>query len=353
MEGVDWSVESASEWYRQHQVAPHLPSLFYLPEYVTPEQESALLREVRASKAKWVQVRTPERLAADGGDGGMYGGKPPNHVLINSYMPGEGIMHLPYCGFGESPGLKVTSDLAAAAAGGAAAATEGGCGGCGGLPPVAAHTRCCQSPGQSEHQGELHLRLQQPQPLQDQEDQEDQDADGGHTSDAAAARPEDASAAPANTPTPAPAIVLHPHEGPYGDGDCPPGGDCSRRSSYNVSLLLQPRSLVVFRDEAFTDCLHSIDEVSEELLDESVANLDMHGLSPGTRLARGDSYGARAASWVMGEVDMCVDTSSRRVLEAAALSGRGVAVGGRDEGPKESPLALLAWSGVEWRGVLD
>lgn len=28
-----------------------------------------------------------------------------------------------------------------------------------------------------------------------------------------------------------------------------------------TSVLLQPRSLVVFREQAFTDCLHSIDEV--------------------------------------------------------------------------------------------
>ncbi|PNG99069.1 putative alpha-ketoglutarate-dependent dioxygenase ABH6, partial [Tetrabaena socialis] len=106
----------------QHQFAPHLPSLFYLPEYVNEAEEERLLREVRASRAKWVQlsgrrlqnhggvvhakglIPAPlpswlqpllQRLAAEGGgDGpsGLYGGLPPNHVLVNSYRPGEGIM---------------------------------------------------------------------------------------------------------------------------------------------------------------------------------------------------------------------------------------------------------------------
>ncbi|PNH04054.1 putative alpha-ketoglutarate-dependent dioxygenase ABH6 [Tetrabaena socialis] len=54
-----------------------------------------------------------------------------------------------------------------------------------------------------------------------------------------------------------------------------------------ASLLLAPRSLVVFRDQAFTDCLHSIDEVQEEVLDGSVANLALCGAEEGAVLPRG------------------------------------------------------------------
>ncbi|GIL57147.1 hypothetical protein Vafri_12447 [Volvox africanus] len=115
----DSGLTFGSEWYRKYRVAPHLPSLFYVQDYVVPEQEAALLREVRASKSKWVQLSGRRlqnlggvvhskglipaplpswleplltRLAGEGGEGGLYGGKPPNHVLVNSYLPGEGIM---------------------------------------------------------------------------------------------------------------------------------------------------------------------------------------------------------------------------------------------------------------------
>lgn len=39
----------------------------------------------------WLQQPLLARLAVDVA-GDLYGGQPPNHVLVNSYMPGEGIM---------------------------------------------------------------------------------------------------------------------------------------------------------------------------------------------------------------------------------------------------------------------
>lgn len=39
-----------------------------------------------------------------------------------------------------------------------------------------------------------------------------------------------------------------------------------------VGVYLPPRSLLLFSDEAYTAYLHSIDEVAEDLLDETVAN---------------------------------------------------------------------------------
>lgn len=41
-----------------------LPSIFYVPGFVSEDEEERLLREVHASKAKWTQAR--ERLAVGG-----------------------------------------------------------------------------------------------------------------------------------------------------------------------------------------------------------------------------------------------------------------------------------------------
>ncbi|KAG2483009.1 hypothetical protein HYH03_018089 [Edaphochlamys debaryana] len=217
--GAEGPASPSPEWRDRYRVAPHLPSLYYIPEYVGAEEEAALLREVRASRAKWVQlsgrrlqnhggvvhpkglIPAPlpswlqpllRRLAAEGaateGGGaataagagstagictGLYGGLPPNHVLVNSYLPGEGIM--PH---EDGPSY---------------------------LPVVA-----IVSLG-------------------------------------------------------APAVLRFRRK--------------ARRG---------PRSLVVFAGAAFTDCLHGIDEVHDEVLDDSVANLAACGIDqPGGTLPRG------------------------------------------------------------------
>lgn len=41
------------------------------------------------------------------------------------------------------------------------------------------------------------------------------------------------------------------------------------------SLLLEPRSLLILQDKLFQYYLHGIEEVTEDVIDESVANLDM------------------------------------------------------------------------------
>ncbi len=61
----------------------------------------------------------------------------------------------------------------------------------------------------------------------------------------------------------------------------------------SASLLLMPRSLFVFRDEAYTSCLHGILEVKEEQLDASVCNLHLcstaeRSLELGATFSRGD-----------------------------------------------------------------
>jgi alkylated DNA repair dioxygenase AlkB len=95
-----------------------LSTLHYIPDFISPEEEQRLVSEVHASKAKWVQL-SGRRLQNHGGIVHTKGlipapmpgwlqqliaslpqplaqlfppDQPPNHVLINSYLPGCGIM---------------------------------------------------------------------------------------------------------------------------------------------------------------------------------------------------------------------------------------------------------------------
>jgi alkylated DNA repair protein alkB family protein 6 len=54
-----------------------------------------------------------------------------------------------------------------------------------------------------------------------------------------------------------------------------------------ASVVLPPRSLLVFQDEAYTGCLHGIEAVETEAIDGSVANAQQCGLVPGDALPRG------------------------------------------------------------------
>ncbi|XP_053405941.1 alpha-ketoglutarate-dependent dioxygenase alkB homolog 6-like [Mercenaria mercenaria] len=92
------------------------PSLYYIPDFITPEEESYLLKQVYAApKPKWTQLSN-RRLQNWGGlphpKGmipedlpqwlqtysqkiaalGLFEDKVPNHVLVNEYLPGQGIM---------------------------------------------------------------------------------------------------------------------------------------------------------------------------------------------------------------------------------------------------------------------
>jgi len=94
------------------------PSLYYVPDFITAEEEQALLRNVYAApKPKWTQLSNrrlqnwgglphpkgmvpepmPEwlsRICERIGDTGAFEGANlrPNHVLVNEYLPGQGIM---------------------------------------------------------------------------------------------------------------------------------------------------------------------------------------------------------------------------------------------------------------------
>ncbi len=53
-----------------------------------------------------------------------------------------------------------------------------------------------------------------------------------------------------------------------------------------ASVILPPRSLLVFRGDAYTQCLHGIDAVEAESIDGSVANAEQFGLQIGDTLPR-------------------------------------------------------------------
>lgn len=53
------------------------------------------------------------------------------------------------------------------------------------------------------------------------------------------------------------------------------GGDTSLDSRHFLSLLLQPRSLVLVQDDMYKVYLHGIKEVTQDTLTDKVANLDL------------------------------------------------------------------------------
>ncbi|XP_017362174.1 alpha-ketoglutarate-dependent dioxygenase alkB homolog 6 isoform X1 [Cebus imitator] len=92
------------------------PVIYYVPDFISKEEEEYLLRQVfNAPKPKWTQLSgrklqnwgglphprgmVPERLPPwlqryvdKVSDLSLFGGFPANHVLVNQYLPGEGIM---------------------------------------------------------------------------------------------------------------------------------------------------------------------------------------------------------------------------------------------------------------------
>lgn len=62
--------------------------------------------------------------------------------------------------------------------------------------------------------------------------------------------------------------LLEPSQKTQGGRDHPVQATCS--------LVLMPRSLLVFKDSAYTEYLHGIDEAYEDLLNNKVVNLDAY-----------------------------------------------------------------------------
>ena len=94
---------------RETHRCPGPNELFYIPNLISEEEESFLLRAVEMGDP-WVQLKT-RRLKCFDEDVAPHSwlsllieslvskgvwdnpNEPPNHVLINDYLPGEGIMH--------------------------------------------------------------------------------------------------------------------------------------------------------------------------------------------------------------------------------------------------------------------
>lgn len=199
-EGCTADASSSLEAYR----VGTLPSLFVLPDFISEALETQLLSNITASKAKWQKVKGrclqewggtlskrgalipapfPSWLQAVVDSvsraTGIYGDRPANHVLVNKYEPGEGI--LPH--------------------------EDGPCY----CPAVAI------------------LSVGAPTVMRFVAKRTDDPQDGGGR------------------------VV--------------------------ASVLLPPRSLLVFKDEAYTECLHGIDAVAEDVLagDTTVVNPDAAG----------------------------------------------------------------------------
>ncbi|KAI3425123.1 hypothetical protein D9Q98_008895 [Chlorella vulgaris] len=207
-----------------------LPTVFYIPNYVSTEEEQALLTDLRASKQwrtvsgrrlqnlggiihkqglisaplpSWLQPLVA-RLAAETGIYGNVGGDvgQPNHVLVNAYQPGEGI--LPH------------------------------------------------EDGPLYHPAVAILGLG------------------------------------------APAVVrfAHKRSNTQADADAAAmaavGGDAHvYKHQLVASVVCQPRSLLIFRDVAYSDCLHGILEAAVEEIDDSCVNAAQAGVQQQQRLPRG------------------------------------------------------------------
>ncbi|KAL3148723.1 hypothetical protein ABBQ38_014136 [Trebouxia sp. C0009 RCD-2024] len=186
-----------------------LKGLYYIPDYLDSTQQNCLLEDIRSSKSRWTQV-SGRRLQSYGGTvhekwGGLlqaplpawlkplltrldrdlqlYQG-PPNHVLLNAYEPGQGIL-----AHEDGPVYFPAASIVSLGS------------------SAVMHFRCKSNDGI------------EPQPC--------------------------------------------------------------------ASVLLMPGSLLIFNQEAYSNCLHGIAEVTEDVLDNSILNLKQCGRKAGTHFPRG------------------------------------------------------------------
>eukprot|EP00899_Mesostigma_viride_P025872 jgi/Mesvir1/646/Mv17258-RA.1 len=281
------------ETLERYKVGHSLPTIYYVPNYISGNEEAELLQQVYAQPRKWTEVRG-RRLQNWGGivhEKGMlpqplpkwmlpllarishetrlFGDIPFNHCLINEYKPGDGIM--PHQdGPLYWPVVAIVSLQA---------------------PTVIQFT---PHPSRTQAASEgTKVRGQVVPEAQPCSDREGDVEPGGCDAGASCQHPSDASTEtdtlPADTQTRARDDST---DGPCGGGDIKPvpgvakgsEGDGSAVASTTLPprarLLLEPRSLLLFKDAAYTDCLHGIDGVKEDSIDDSVVNLEHCTLWP-------------------------------------------------------------------------
>ncbi|CAK6973882.1 alpha-ketoglutarate-dependent dioxygenase alkB homolog 6 [Scomber scombrus] len=215
---------SILEELKQFVVGDAPPTVYYIPDFITEDEETYLLQQVyRSPKTKWTQL-SGRRLQNWGGlphpkgmlaekmpdwlqkycdkisSLGAFSGKTANHVLVNEYKEGEGIM--PH---------------------------EDG--------PLYHPTVTTISLGS-------HTLLDFYTPISSLDDDDGDDVGGK---------------------------------------DAP----LTEEDRYILSLLVKPRSLLILQDEMYQRLLHGIQGSTEDTLTEKVVNLAAAGALPGETLTRG------------------------------------------------------------------
>lgn len=210
------------------------PSTYYIPNFITEEEEKQLIHQVYAApKPKWKEL-SHRRLQNWGGlphprgmvaehipawlqhhmdhiaDLGAFGDKRPNHVLVNEYLPGQGIM--PH---EDGPMF---------------------------YPTITTITLS----------GHTLLDLYTPRPPDDTEEgvRNGEKEDGEEDS---------------HPPSPSPSAL---------------------QNRYVGSLFLAPRSLLIVQDDAYVSYLHGIAEVEEDVMSGDVLNLPCTPHTPGDTVRR-------------------------------------------------------------------
>eukprot|EP00887_Chlorella_sp_A99_P000057 scaffold16.g57.t1 len=242
-----------------HTLECSLRTLALVPDYVTPEVEAQLLSEIHASRQAWRSV-SGRRLQSWGGAIARRGLA--NHVLVNSYQPGDGIMPhedgpLYY------PAVAILSLGAPAVLRFARKRQPDACAADAGPAAVAAAS-VPAAVGAAAPQQRTDARSR------------------------AAAEPAAQARSSAPTAAEAPAAGGPPAPPAPGGAARQEGGrPAAPLADLEASVICPPRSLLIFKNDAYTSCLHGVMEVAEEPIDASVVNAEACGLARGARLARG------------------------------------------------------------------
>ncbi|KAK7104195.1 alpha-ketoglutarate-dependent dioxygenase alkB homolog 6-like isoform X1 [Littorina saxatilis] len=250
-------MESALQAYRVKE-AP--PSVFYFPNFITEEEEHLLLSRVyNAPKPKWT-VLSHRRLQNWGGlpgpkgmvaedlpqwlltyakkisDVGAFEGKIPNHVLVNEYEAGQGIM--PH---EDGPAFYPTVSTIS----------------------LGSHTLL---------DFYYHLKTVGGD---DQGGQTTVDANGNQGDEASASVNCSEQTGTCQSHCGCDISSKKLDETKRVCAMKAEQGDSSFECRHFLSLLLQPRSLVVLQDDMYKVHLHGIKEVTEDTVTEKIANLDV------------------------------------------------------------------------------
>mmetsp|Transcript_6325 Transcript_6325/g.8290 ORF Transcript_6325/g.8290 Transcript_6325/m.8290 type:complete len:285 (+) Transcript_6325:57-911(+) len=109
------SLETSNSILPRYRIRNDLNELYYIPDFITLEDEACLWKQIHSEAAVWTELRS-RRLQCFSSihqdkatqsfpkyiqnlvDAFIKAGifqrdNPPNHVLLNEYIPGEGIMH--------------------------------------------------------------------------------------------------------------------------------------------------------------------------------------------------------------------------------------------------------------------